>query len=192
MKNKSFTFNCLWFEAIKDQPDNVRLSLMDAVCRYAIDGELPAELDPIAQVAFTLIRAEIDTSARKKRRKPAADEAHAEPEAQVKPETPAVDSTATDTSAAQPTPAITDTFDSDFDEVATRFINDRDSRVWLGCKGSLYNTKLALKEFKQHIIDQGRTAEFSKRDISPETMCEMMLDAIPLNIYSKAAYKSTR
>ena len=62
MKHKTFTFRSSWFEAMRNMSDASRLALMDAICRYAFDGELPdpEALDPVAEIAFMLIRAEID------------------------------------------------------------------------------------------------------------------------------------
>lgn len=173
MKNKSFTFRSSWFEAISTQPDNVRLSLIDAICRYAINGELPEGLDPVAQVAFTLIRAEIDAAPAK--RKPAKTE-----QAVKTPE-------ATDAQPA-PTTANDDTFDADFNAVATRLKTDKNCCEALADRGCLRNIPMALKEFKRYIRDRQRTAEFAGGSMPPMELCEKMLAAIPDNAFSKKAY----
>lgn len=89
MTRKSFTFRTAWYEAVRNQPDHIRLALFDAITRYAIDGEIPDRMDPIVEIAFMLIRAEIDAAPkpRKKAEKQPAEPIPApKPESEPKPE----------------------------------------------------------------------------------------------------------
>ena len=56
---KSFVFNCEWSEVLVDYPAEVRLEVYEAVIRYAASGTLP-ELRPLAKMAFSFIKKEID------------------------------------------------------------------------------------------------------------------------------------
>lgn len=56
---KSFVFNCEWAEVLADYPAEVRLEVYDAVIRYAASGTL-TELRPLAKMAFSFIKKEID------------------------------------------------------------------------------------------------------------------------------------
>ena len=69
MIRKTFTFRSSWYEAMGKMSDTQRLSLMDAICRYAIDGDLPQAMDPVVEIAFILIRAEIDAVPNRSRKK---------------------------------------------------------------------------------------------------------------------------
>ena len=74
MTRNTFTFRSSWYEAMSRLSGNVRLMLMDAVCRYAIYGELPEPMDdPAAEVAFILIRSEIDSAPCRGRKKAPVD-----------------------------------------------------------------------------------------------------------------------
>ena len=69
MNRKTFTFRSSWFEAVRNQPDDIRLALFDAITRYAFYGEIPTLTNPVVEVAFTLIRAEIDAAPRQRTRR---------------------------------------------------------------------------------------------------------------------------
>lgn len=56
---KSFVFNCEWAEVLADYPAEVRLEVYEAVIRYAASGTL-TELRPLAKMAFSFIKKEID------------------------------------------------------------------------------------------------------------------------------------
>lgn len=58
---KSFVFNVAWQEILSDYPAEVRLEVYDAVIRYAASGTLP-ELKPMANMAFSFIKREIDSN----------------------------------------------------------------------------------------------------------------------------------
>jgi len=173
MKNKSFTFRSSWFEAIKDQPDDVRLSLMEAICRYAIDGEIPTDLGSVAKVAFILIRTEIDSATRKKRNKQStADTPAAEPPAAEAPE--------------QPAPAP-DPCHVNFDAAAERLLADRYSCERLyGC--NLANIPVAIEDYKRYAIRKGIISKFSDSNMTHEDLRDMMVFARQHhNIYSPKA-----
>ena len=59
MKKDSFTFNLKWCNALLSQPNEVRLEVYDAIMNYALSGET-AELSPIANMAFTFIKDDMD------------------------------------------------------------------------------------------------------------------------------------
>lgn len=56
---KSFVFNCEWAEVLADYPAEVRLEVYEAVIKYAATGML-TELRPLAKMAFSFIKKEID------------------------------------------------------------------------------------------------------------------------------------
>lgn len=56
---KSFLFNIEWCEVLMDYPPEVRLEVYDAIYRYVASGTLP-ELKPVAKMAFSFIKREID------------------------------------------------------------------------------------------------------------------------------------
>ena len=58
-RRKSFVFNCDWLEILQDFPAEVRLEVYEAAIRYAASGRL-SELKPLAKMAFSFIRKEID------------------------------------------------------------------------------------------------------------------------------------
>ena len=59
MKKDSFPFNLKWCNALLSQPNEVRLEVYDAIMNYALSGET-AELSPIASMAFSFIKEEMD------------------------------------------------------------------------------------------------------------------------------------
>lgn len=58
---KNFVFNCDWQEVLKDFPAEVRLEVYDAIIEYAASGRL-SELKPLAKMAFSFMRKEIDAN----------------------------------------------------------------------------------------------------------------------------------
>ena len=56
---KSFVFNCEWAEVLADYSAEIRLEVYEAVIRYAASGTL-TELRPLAKMAFSFIKKEID------------------------------------------------------------------------------------------------------------------------------------
>jgi len=188
MKNNSFTFRSSWFDAISDQPDNVRLAVMDAICRYAIYGEVPQDLDPVARMAFVLIRAEIDGAAarRKQRTKPAQMEANAEPQTATVTAVPA-DTAADSTTEANATTEATGDFDANFDTVAEKLRNNPTCREWLKTRLNVRDIDVALSEFKTHIRNSGRTAEFAGGTMSVTDFYKLMVSAIDERVFSSRA-----
>ena len=59
LKKKSFVFNIEWHEVLMDYPSEVRLEVYDAIIEYAATGTL-LELKPMAKMAFSFIKKEID------------------------------------------------------------------------------------------------------------------------------------
>ena len=57
--NNSFIFNLDWYAAIVDYPAEVRFEVYEAIMRYALSGTL-TELKPLAKMAFSFIRKELD------------------------------------------------------------------------------------------------------------------------------------
>ena len=58
-KKKSFIFNVEWQEILLDYPSEVRLEVYDAIIEYVASGTL-TELKPMAKMAFSFIKKEID------------------------------------------------------------------------------------------------------------------------------------
>lgn len=58
-KQNTFLFNTAWRDALAEYPPDVRLEVYEATIDYATTGEL-RELKPLAQMAFSFIRREID------------------------------------------------------------------------------------------------------------------------------------
>ena len=58
---KSFVFNCEWQEVLMEYPAEVRLEVYDAIIEYVASGRL-SELKPLAKMAFSFIRKEIDSN----------------------------------------------------------------------------------------------------------------------------------
>ena len=168
MKHKTFTFRSSWFEAMRNMSDASRLALMDAICRYAFDGELPdpEALDPVAEIAFMLIRAEIDaTPSRRKRH--------------IQTDTPSSmaglpDTTHEDTPQATVAP---DEFDTAYDEVAARVRQNEKWRSWLKTHAEICNLRIAIPEFKKFIRKHGRTDEFTGREMAELDFCRRLVEA---------------
>lgn len=60
-KKKSFIFNVEWQEILLDYPSEVRLEVYDAIIEYVASGTL-TELKPIAKMAFSFIKLELEDS----------------------------------------------------------------------------------------------------------------------------------
>jgi hypothetical protein len=61
----SFVFYRSFYEAIKDETDDVIASCVKALCTYALDDEEP-ELDASTRIFFRLVKAQIDANNRKR------------------------------------------------------------------------------------------------------------------------------
>ena len=59
LKKKSFIFNVEWREILMDYPGEVRLEVYDAIVEYVASGTV-LELKPMAKMAFSFIKKEID------------------------------------------------------------------------------------------------------------------------------------
>ena len=57
----SFVFYASFYEAISALPGDTRLEVYEAVCKYALLGELP-ELSPVAKAMFTVMRPVMDAA----------------------------------------------------------------------------------------------------------------------------------
>lgn len=64
LKKKSFVFNIEWQEILLDYPAEVRLEVYDAIIEYVASGTL-SELKPMAKMAFSFIKKEIDYNSEK-------------------------------------------------------------------------------------------------------------------------------
>lgn len=64
MKRESFVFYASFYESLVDLPEDVQLQIYKAVCKYALEGELP-ELTGTAKAIFTLIRPQLDASCKR-------------------------------------------------------------------------------------------------------------------------------
>ncbi len=65
MERSQFTFYRSYYEALMDVEEDLRLPLLMAVIRYALDGREPAELSGAARGMFRLIRPTLDSGRRK-------------------------------------------------------------------------------------------------------------------------------
>ena len=63
-KKKSFIFNVEWQEILLDYPAEVRLEVYDAIIEYVAMGTI-SELKPMAKMAFSFIKKEIDYNTNK-------------------------------------------------------------------------------------------------------------------------------
>lgn len=59
MKKKTFVFYGSWLNVISELPPDVQLEIYQATAEYAINGNL-VELKPMAKIAFTFIKQDID------------------------------------------------------------------------------------------------------------------------------------
>lgn len=65
MKRSSFVFYDSFYLGIKDLPDGDRLSLYDAVVKYAIEGNNPPPLNSLQNAIFSLIKPQLDANNKK-------------------------------------------------------------------------------------------------------------------------------
>ena len=56
---KSFVFNIAWQEVLMGYPSEVRLEVYDAIIEYVASGTI-SELKPLAKMAFSFIKKEVD------------------------------------------------------------------------------------------------------------------------------------
>ena len=63
MRNQ-FTFYRSFWEAISGLPSKTKLTVIEAVCEYALDNQEP-QLSGVAKTVFLLIKPTLDTSARR-------------------------------------------------------------------------------------------------------------------------------
>lgn len=61
MKKDSFEFRFKWYSSLQNCPADVRLEVYDAIMSYALNGT-HSELTPIASMAFSFIKDDIDKS----------------------------------------------------------------------------------------------------------------------------------
>lgn len=59
-RKKTFVFNLEWCEILEGYEEKVQLEVYDAVFKYVETGIVPKELKPLARMAFTFIKREID------------------------------------------------------------------------------------------------------------------------------------
>ena len=59
MNKKAFVFFGSWYKAIKDQPIEIKLEIIEATVQYGLTG-IVAELSPVAKIAFGFIKNDID------------------------------------------------------------------------------------------------------------------------------------
>lgn len=60
MERDSFIFYRSFYEAIKELPKDIQLEVYNALMEYALYGNIPDDLKPVAKGMFTLIRPNID------------------------------------------------------------------------------------------------------------------------------------
>lgn len=175
MNRKTFTFRSSWFEAVRNQPDDIRLALFDAITRYAFYGEIPTLTNPVVEVAFTLIRAEIDAAPRQRTRRQ-------DPASQQQP-SEATPQTETDV-RHDIAPAVTDRpdrFDEAYDDIAGWIKRDPQWQYLIQNETGNYNLDLGsvLSEFKNHIQKHGKTEEFtSATPMTQEDFILLLTDAL--------------
>lgn len=63
-RKDTFVFRVSWHEALSDYPPEVRLEVYDAIVQYVTSGT-PPQLKPMASMAFSFIRREIDSDNRR-------------------------------------------------------------------------------------------------------------------------------
>ena len=160
MTRNTFTFRSSWYEAMSRLSGNVRLMLMDAVCRYAIYGELPEPMDdPAAEVAFILIRSEIDSSPCRGRKKAPVDSDRTAPVPEPE-QAPA--------SEPEPAPA------SESAPVSCSDTGDRPEPL----SADVSAIDMLLYDFRNYIIDNDRTSEFAGNEMSEAEFCEKLIGAV--------------
>lgn len=165
MIRKTFTFRSSWFEAMRNLSDNVRLALMDAICRYAIYGEVPSELSPEAEVAFILIRSQIDSAPVRRRKESEAENGTGsnisqEPLSADRPEC----QTERDIVQRPVASETDDPFDRTFSALVEKVNGNMRWRKFLESNGGIVNFKVAAEEFREYIRRHGLMPDFTIGD----------------------------
>lgn len=65
---KTFVFNTVWYEIIKDCPAQVKGEVFSAVMEYALFGKMPEGICNEANVIFLFIKMEIDRREKRRQR----------------------------------------------------------------------------------------------------------------------------
>ena len=65
MERKQFTFYRSYYKSLEKLSSRRRMEVLEAVIRYALDGEEPQKLDKVQYMAFELIRPTLQASRRK-------------------------------------------------------------------------------------------------------------------------------
>lgn len=60
VKRKSFVFNIKWHETLLKYPSQIRYQVYDAIIEYVAKGKHLVKLEPVAEMAFTFIKEELD------------------------------------------------------------------------------------------------------------------------------------
>lgn len=63
MQRPNFTFHKEWRDAAVDLPVDIRAEIYEAIIEYALTGEIPAGMKPIASAAFKFVKERIDSDA---------------------------------------------------------------------------------------------------------------------------------
>lgn len=64
-EKQGFVFLPSYYEAISELPPEERLTVYDALCRYALEGQWPEDLRGVARIVLTLIRPTLDRGQQK-------------------------------------------------------------------------------------------------------------------------------
>ena len=153
MNRKTFTFRSSWFEAVRNQPDDIRLALFDAITRYAFYGEIPRQ--------------------RTRRQDPASQQQPSE----------ATPQTETDVrhDIAPAVTDRPDRFDEAYDDIAGWIKRDPQWQYLIQNETGNYDLDLGsvLSEFKNHIQKHGKTEEFtSATPMTQEDFILLLTDAL--------------
>lgn len=62
---RQYTFYLSYYECLQDEPDDVRLEVLSAVCEYALYGVYPTGLSPHAKSLFCALAPNIESSVMK-------------------------------------------------------------------------------------------------------------------------------
>lgn len=60
LKRKSFVFNIEWHETLLVYPSHIRYQVYDAIIEYVATGKQLSKLEPMAEMAFSFIKKELD------------------------------------------------------------------------------------------------------------------------------------
>lgn len=164
MIRKTFTFRSSWFEAMRNLSDNVRLALMDAICRYAIYGEVPSELSPEAEVAFILIRSQIDSAPVRRRKESEAENGIGISQKPLSEDRSESSTTERDIKEHHVAPDTDDLFDRTFSALVEKVNGNMRLRKFLESNGGIVNFKVAAEEFREYIRRHGLMPDFTIGD----------------------------